>query len=115
MCIPYMRARAESLHSVVMDVTPNAIVIVDGDLRIQDMSISAERMFGHSRTSARGKPLQHVIPVIQDFVHVRDTGQPVQNKIVRMPKVNNGGGELIVEKTMVPVAGPSKTQWQPRA
>ncbi len=110
MCIPYMRARAESLHSVVMDVTPNAIVIVDDDLRIQDMSISAERMFGHSRMSARGKPLQHVIPVIQDFLFVRDTGQPVQNKIVRMPRVNNGGGELIVEKTIVPVAGPSTTQ-----
>jgi PAS domain S-box-containing protein len=108
MCIPYMRARAESLNSVVMDVTPNAIVIVDGDLRIQDMSISAERMFGHSRTSARGKPLQQVIPVVQDFVQVRDTGQPVQNKIVRIPKLNNGGGELIVEKTIVPVAGPSR-------
>ncbi len=107
MCIPYMRARAESLNSVVMDVTPNAIVIVDADLRIQDMSISAERMFGHSRTSARGKPLQQVIPVIHDFVQVRDTGRPVQNKIVRMPKVNNGGGELIVEKTIVTVAGPS--------
>lgn len=107
MCIPYMRSRAESLNSVVMDVTPNAILIVDGDLRIQDMSISAERMFGHSRTSARGKPLQHVIPVVQDFVLVRDTGRPVQNKIVRMPKANNGGGELIVEKTIVPVAGPS--------
>lgn len=110
MCIPYMRARAESLNSVVMDLTPNAIVIVDADLRIQDMSTSAERMFGHSRTSARGKPLQHVIPVIQDFVHVRDTGEPVQNKIVRMPKVNSGGGELIVEKTIVKVAGPSTTQ-----
>ncbi|MGE5602032.1 MAG: [Fe-Fe] hydrogenase large subunit C-terminal domain-containing protein [Nitrososphaerales archaeon] len=110
MCIPYMRARAESLNSVVMDVTPNAIVIVDGDLRIQDMSVSAERMFGHSRTSARGKPLQQVIPVIQDFVHVRDTGQPVQNKIVRMPTPNNGESELIVEKTIVKVAGPSTVQ-----
>ncbi len=110
MCIPYMRARAESLNSVVMDLTPNAIVIVDGDLRIQDMSTSAERMFGQSRTSAHGKPLQQVIPVITDFVHVRDTGVPVQNKIVRMPKLNNGGGELIVEKTIVKVAGPSVTQ-----
>lgn len=110
MCIPYMRGRAESLNSVVMDVTPNAIVIVDGDLHIQDMSISAERMFGHSRTSARGKPLQQVIPVVQDFVHVRDTGEPVHNKIVRMPKLNNGGGELIVEKTIVKVAGPSGVQ-----
>jgi PAS domain S-box-containing protein len=110
MCIPYMRARAESLNSVVMDVTPNAIVIVDGDLHVQDMSISAERMFGHSRTSARGKSLQQIIPVIQDFVHVRDTGEPVQNKIVRMPKPNNGGSELIVEKTIVKVAGPSTAQ-----
>jgi uncharacterized Fe-S cluster-containing protein len=48
--------------------------------------------------------------VIQDFVNVRDTGQPVQNKIVRMPKVNNAGGELVVEKTIVPVAGPSTTR-----
>jgi hypothetical protein len=32
MCIPYMRARTESLHTVVMDVTPNAILVVDGDL-----------------------------------------------------------------------------------
>ena len=114
MCIPYMRARAESLNSVVMDVTPNAIVIVDGDLRIQDMSISAERMFGHSRTSSRGKPLQHLIPVIQDFVYVRDTGRPVQNKIVRMPKVNNAGGELVVEKTIVPVVGPFEYAGQPQ-
>lgn len=110
MCIPYMRARAESLNSVVMDLTPNAIVIVDADLRIQDMSISAERMFGHSRTSAHGKPLKQVIPVIQDFIQVRDTGEPVQNKIVRMPKANNDGGELIVEKTIVKVAGPSTVQ-----
>ena len=112
MCIPYMRARAESLHSVVMDVTPNAIVIVDSDLQVQDMSISAERMFGHSRMSARGKPLGQIIPVIQDFVTVRDTGQVIQNKIVRMPrpKANGAGkpdGDLIVEKTIVPVAGPS--------
>lgn len=114
MCIPYMRARAESLNSVVMDVTPNAILIVDGNLRVQDMSISAERMFGHSRTSARGKPLQQVVPVIQDFVTVRDTGQAVQNKIVRMPRPKSNSkpegapaGELIVEKTIVPVAGPS--------
>jgi PAS domain S-box-containing protein len=113
MCIPYMRARAESLHGVVMDVTPNAIVIVDSDLRVQDMSISAERMFGHSRMSARGKPLGQIVPVIQDFVTVRDTGQVIQNKIVRMarPKTNGApAGELIVEKTIVPVAGPSGKQ-----
>jgi hypothetical protein len=72
-------------------------------------------MFGHSRMSARGKPLAQVIPVIADFVTVRETGQPVQNKIVRMPRPKGGGngtpaGDLIVEKTIVPVAGPSGKQ-----
>ena len=50
--------------------------------------------------------------MIQDFITVRDTGRSVQNKIVRMPRPAANGkgkadGELIVEKTIVPVAGPS--------
>jgi PAS domain S-box-containing protein len=105
MCIPFMRARAESLNSVVMDVTPNGIVIVDGDLHIQDMSNAAERLFGQSRASARGKPLQQLIPIVDDFVQVRESGQPIQNKIVRMPSRTNG--DLIVENTIVPVSGSS--------
>ncbi len=107
MCIPYMRARTESLHTVVMDVTPNAILIVDGDLRVQDLSRSAEEMFGCSRTHARGKPLQSLIPLVDDFVSVRDAGQPVLNKVVRLPRVGSGGAEIIVEQTVVPVAGTS--------
>jgi PAS domain S-box-containing protein len=79
-------------------------------LRIQDMSRSAELMFGHSRTSARGKPLQAVVPVVDDFEHVRDSREPVINKVVHMPRKGNGGGELIVEKTVVPVAGSSAAE-----
>ncbi len=45
MCIPYMRSRSESLRQVVMDVSPNSIIIVDNHLGIQDMSPSAEHLF----------------------------------------------------------------------
>jgi len=45
MCIPYMRRRAESIRQVVMDVSPNAILIVDRELNLQDLSPSAEKMF----------------------------------------------------------------------
>ena len=107
MCIPYMRARTESLHTVVMDVTPNAILVVDGDLRVQDLSRSAEEMFACSRTYARGKSLQSLVPIVDDFISVRDTGQPVLNKVVRLAKAGNGQGEIIVEQTVVPVTGPS--------
>jgi PAS domain S-box-containing protein len=107
MCIPYMRARTESLHTVVMDVTPNAILVVDGDLRVQDLSRSAEEMFACSRTYARGKSLQSLVPIVDDFISVRDTGQPVLNRVVRLAKAGNGQGEIIVEQTVVPVTGPS--------
>jgi PAS domain S-box-containing protein len=107
MCIPYMRARTESLHTVVMEVTPNAILVVDGDLRVQDMSRSAEEMFGCSRTYARGKPLQSLIPMVDDFVSVRDSGESVLNKVVRFARVGNSSAEIVVEETVVPVTGPS--------
>ncbi|MBN1935195.1 MAG: PAS domain S-box protein, partial [Anaerolineae bacterium] len=99
MCIPYMRARAESLTNVVMDVTPSAILIVDQALHIQDFSASAEQMFNCRRATVIGRPLREVLQVIDDFIEVRDTGQPVLNKIVRL------GDDLIVEKAIVPVGG----------
>ena len=97
MCIPYMRARAESLTNVVMDVTPNAIVIVDQALHIQGFSPSAERMFVRHRPEVIGRPLLSVVPTVADFVAVRDTGRPLLNKVVHI------GEGLVVEMTIVPV------------
>jgi PAS domain S-box-containing protein len=82
-----------------MDVTPNSIIIVDRALHVQDLSPSAEEMFGCRRATAIGRPLREMISVVDDFVHVRDTGQPVLNKIVSLRK------DLIVEKAIVPVGG----------
>lgn len=99
MCIPYMRTRAESLTNVVMDVTPNAVLIVDQALNVQDMSPSAERMFGCYRIAVRGKPLRDIIPTVDSFLTVRDTGEPVLNRILRL------GDDLTVEQSIVPVRG----------
>jgi PAS domain S-box-containing protein len=99
MCIPYMRARAESLTNIVMDVAPYAILILDQALHIQDLSPSAEQMFGCRRSTAIGRPLREVVPLVDDFVAVRDTGEPVLNKVVTLRD------DLTVEKAIVPVGG----------
>jgi len=99
MCIPYMRTRAESLTNVVMDVTPNAVLIVDNALHVQDISLTAERMFNCARATVRGKPLRELIPIVDDFLAVRDTGQPVLNKIVPLRD------DLTVDQSIVPVGG----------
>ncbi|MCL0090288.1 4Fe-4S binding protein [Dehalococcoidia bacterium] len=99
MCIPYMRTRAESLTNVVMDVTPNAVLILDNTLHVQDISLTAERMFNCHRSVVRGKPLRELIPIADDFLAVRDTGQPMLNKIVRLRD------DLTVDQSIVPVGG----------
>jgi iron only hydrogenase large subunit-like protein len=101
MCIPYMRRRAESLRQVVMDVTPNAILIVDTGLHIQEMSPSAETMLGCHFAAVRGKPLQTVMPVVDAFARVRETQFPILSETVRLRD------DLVVEQTIVPVQGQS--------
>jgi len=97
MCIPYMRRRAESLRQVVMDVTPNAILIVDERLYLQELSPSAERLLGCHRATCVGKPLTNILPVVDGLVRVRDMGQPVTGETVKLRD------DLIVEQTIVPV------------
>jgi PAS domain S-box-containing protein len=101
MCIPYMRRRSESLRQVVMDVSPNPIIIVDDHLVIQDMAPSAEYLFGCSLADVKGKHLSRLIPLYDDFVSVRDTGIPVIGKVRRL------NDHLVAEQNIVRVEGQS--------
>ncbi|MBN2402460.1 MAG: 4Fe-4S binding protein [Spirochaetes bacterium] len=99
MCIPYMRSRSESLRQVVMDVSLNPVIIVDYNLQVQDMSPSAEALFKVSLAGVKGKFLSVLIPIIDDYLSVRDTGMPV------ISKVNRFSSGIVVEQTIVRVEG----------
>jgi len=99
MCIPYMRRRSESLRQVVMDVSPNPIVMVDYALSIQDMSPSAEILFKCRLGEMKGKHLEGIITCFDDFIHVRETGHPVIAKVSRFRE------DLVVEQNIVRVEG----------
>ncbi len=99
MCIPYMRSRAESLTNVVMDSVPNAVLVVDERLHVQELSASAQQMLGCRRSDAVGRPLRELVPVVDPFLAVLRQGemQLVQHCQLR--------DDLIVEMTVVPVQG----------
>ncbi len=101
MCIPYMRRRSESLRQVVMDVSPNSVIIVDDHLFIQDMSPSAEHLFGCSLADVKGNHISRLIPLYDDFVSVQNTGIPVIGKARRI------NDHLVAEQTIVRVEGQS--------
>ncbi len=101
MCIPYMRRRSESLRQVVMDVSPSSIIILDEHLGIQDMSPSAEHLFGCLLADVKGKHISRLIPLYDDFVSVRNTGVPVIAKVRRL------NDHLVAEQNIVRVEGQS--------
>lgn len=45
MCIPAMRAKAESLAHTVMDNTPNAVLVLDEGMAVRDFNPSAQALF----------------------------------------------------------------------
>lgn len=99
MCIPYMRHLSETLHQFVMDAAPNAIIIVDDNLMIHAMSPSAEKLFKHKLSDVHGRHLSCLISVLDDFMHVRDTGQHVVGKAQWLRE------DMIVEQTIGRVEG----------
>jgi len=99
MCVPYMRNRSDSLRQVVMDVSPNSIIIIDDKLTIQDMSPSAEELFKCSLSEMKGKPLSSMVGELGDFISVRNTGLPVIAKIARLRD------DIVVEQSIVRIEG----------
>lgn len=57
MCMPYMRNRAESFSNIIIESTPNAIIVVDKDMNVQEMNPSAEKMFQIKADRIKHKPL----------------------------------------------------------
>ena len=97
MCMPYMRSRAESLANLVMQSTPNALVVVDRNLIIQDFNPAAERMFIRKAGNVKGLPLGDIMPD-EDFRHVRDSNQWIVGKRVVYPHLG-----LITTQTINPI------------
>lgn len=46
MCVPYMREKAESMGNVIIENSPNGIIVCDGELRITEINRRAQSMIG---------------------------------------------------------------------
>lgn len=79
MCLPYMRERAESISNIIIHSTPNAILALNQDLRIQEFNLAAQQMFQLDRDQVCGKSIFEVLECT-DFEYVRDTGQNILDR-----------------------------------
>lgn len=85
MCIPFMHEKAESLANLVMETSPNVVLIVDKDMKIMEYSAVGEKYFGKNRTEALSMYLYEFIDPV-DFQWVYDTHQNIHGKKVTYPE-----------------------------
>ena len=80
MCIPYMRAKAESKAHLICQMTPNAIFVVDQELRIVEVNPAAEQKFLCRQELVVGKKLSAIIDP-QHFERVLATKELVTGEV----------------------------------
>ena len=95
MCLPFAIAKAESMSNVVLDITPNLILIIDSSLRIRECNKSAQTFFGVTRQEALDSYIFEYIET-HDIEQVLDTKEPILHKKVDLPQI-----KLIAEEKIV--------------
>ena len=83
------------MSNVVMDVTPNMILIVDKELRIRECNKKAQEMLGVSREEALERYIFEFVDVT-DIEEVLRTGQNILRRKNNLESVN-----LVVVETIV--------------
>lgn len=68
MCIPYLHQRASSLAHLIMETAPNAILILDEELKILDCSAAVTSLFGQKPQDVR----DHILDEFMDTADVRE-------------------------------------------
>lgn len=85
MCLPYMRQKAESMSNIIIETTPNVIMAINEDLKIQELNTAGQKMFSISRQAAMGKRICELMDS-SDFEYVLDSHQPIINKKIECPE-----------------------------
>lgn len=81
MCIPYLYDRARSLSHLVMETSPNIIMVIDEDLKILECSAAIEKYFSLKRKEMRGRLLDEFIDS-EDVKEVFRTHKNIHSKKV---------------------------------
>ena len=80
MCLPFMKERAESFSDKILNITPNAIIAVDMDLKVQQINNSACEIFGIlNQSDILNQPVSRILDEFE-FVDMITSGKTKETK-----------------------------------
>ena len=95
MCLPFLREKAESFSDKIISSTPNAIIVMNEDLIVQQINAAAQRMFKlRSPDDIVKAPIVRLLDPT-DYMLVVQTGNSIVNKCHYIPEY-----KLYVEETV---------------
>lgn len=83
MCLPNAFEKAQSMSNVVLECTPNGVLVVDSDLKIMEFNQKAEEMFHLSRAEAIEKYIYEIMDPT-NFSEVLESHKSILRKKEKM-------------------------------
>lgn len=80
MCVPYMRAKFESLSHIVVDSSLNAVIVITQDMLIHQFNPMADKLFNSDKLPTRGHHLAAFIDP-SNFAEVAETGLALHRRV----------------------------------
>lgn len=96
MCLPYLKEKAENLSDNVARLTPNALLVLNDRLEVQQINKAALKMFNLRNASDILGDLVVRVMDPEDILEVMDSGNNIHNKKVYLAEY-----EKYVEETLV--------------
>ena len=77
LCLPTALENAESLSNLIIENTPNGIIVLNKDGRIREINPSAQHMLRLDSVNPKGMPIDSVLPS-DELLRILNTNQKVQ-------------------------------------
>ncbi len=96
MCLPFIKERAESFSDNIIRNTPNAIIVTNDMLEIQQINDAALKFFGiDNQNNVIGEQVMRILD-IESFIEVQNSKTNIQNKNIYLAEY-----EKYVEQTII--------------
>lgn len=87
LCLPYALEHAQSISNLIIENTPNGILVLDGDYSIREMNPSAQHMLEVGDINPVGLPIETFLPDLE-LLHIIQNLEGVQYYRSEYPQYN---------------------------
>ena len=80
MCMPYMSQISETLANVTLSVSPDYIIAVNGEMKIRECNVAAQKLFGLPRNEIIGREIKDFLDPVDFAIAVEEQRSIPQKK-----------------------------------